>query len=169
MSKKGAEEVEFTAYVKDGKIGDSIAVLVGRAIRALDGKRVKIVISELKKKRSNPQNRYYWGFVIPPITELLRDFGNDVDADETHEFLKEHVGKLVAVVLDGNGVRHKIVQSSAKQDTAKFEEYLERIRAWAAEYQLIIPLPNEVLQGDYAPAKKDNIKEGEANARRNRV
>lgn len=35
--------------------------------------------------------------------------------------------------------------AKAVMNTAEFEEYLERVRRWAAvEYGVVVPLPNEV-------------------------
>ena len=48
---------EFIGIVKDGKLscGKEIAEL----IRRFEGKKLVVAIKECKRRRSNPQNRYY--------------------------------------------------------------------------------------------------------------
>lgn len=109
-----------------------------------DGREICITIERPKKKRSLSQNAYYWGVVIPLCRQLLEEYGNDVDEEETHSFLKEHVGKLTSSVIDGKG-RKAITKSSASLSTAEFEQYLLRVTAWAAQEGVMIPSPNEHL------------------------
>lgn len=47
-------------YVYNRKVFDSL-------LHNLKGKEVNIIISKKSKKRSSPQNRYYFGCVIPFI------------------------------------------------------------------------------------------------------
>lgn len=116
---------------------------VMRGLRVLDGKNVRITLEEIKRRRSDRQNRYYWGVIIVMVTEMFLDAGNTIDGEQVHEFLKEHVGALKDTVLDPHGVLHSVVRSSTKLTTAEWEDYMERIRVWAADFSLNIPAPNE--------------------------
>lgn len=109
-----------------------------------EGKDICITVERKRKKRSLNQNQYYWGVVIPACKKILEEYGNDVDDEEVHSFLKEHVGKLTGSVIDGKG-RRAITKSSASLSTTEFEQYIMRIIVWAATEHVIIPSPNEHL------------------------
>ncbi len=112
-------------------------------VRSLAGKRVTIKLSLYRKKRSSNQNRYYFGVVVKAITEMFRDQGNNVDADDVHEFLKLRVGKLAQVFVTPDGEVLKGLGSTAKLSTQEFEVYMTKCRAFAAEHGVMIPEPNE--------------------------
>lgn len=112
------------------------------------GKTVKLTITAKGKKRSNPQNRYYHGVVVPLIKDALIDLGHDVDEDDTHYFLK---GKFNSVEIENkSGITEEMPGSTAKLSTFEFEAYLDRIRMWAAQFlNIYIPLPNEPMNIDF--------------------
>ena len=84
-------------------------------------------------KRSDPQNRYYWGMVI----KILREhFGY------TKNGMHDAIGIELRIEHHDNGP--PTIESTANMDTKRFEEYLEEVRLWAYhKYQVSIPLPNE--------------------------
>lgn len=99
----------------------------------LEGKRIELVLRKEKSKRSNNQNNYYFGVVCNVLGNY---FG--YDTEEMHEALKMKFLRTGACDLE-------TVKSTTKLNTAEFEEYLETIRRWASvEYEVVIPLPNEV-------------------------
>jgi len=106
-----------------------------------EGKDCRVTVERKRKQRSMSQNAYYFGVVIPLVQAMLVDYGNDVDPEEVHAFLKEHVGKLVSAVADKDGKRIAIVRSSATLSTVEWEAYMERIKRWAAEQGTFIPDP----------------------------
>lgn len=115
-------------------------------IRAQAGKRVRITICQYQKKRSSPQNQYYWGVVIAAITQMFREMGNSVDDEDVHEFLKMRVGKLAQVFVTPDGEVVKGLGSTKRLTTTEMEVYLEKCRAFAAEFGTVIPLPNEIQE-----------------------
>lgn len=129
-----------------GILSDSAELQFMAAISAHADKQIRITVERKRKKRSLNQNAYYWGIVIPLIRKVLEEYGNEVDDEETHSFLKEHVGKLTGSVVDSVGRRVAITKSSASLSTAEFENYLLRVTAWAAQEGIIIPSPNEHLE-----------------------
>lgn len=131
--------------IKDCDIPSDVQFKLLAAFSEHNDKDVCITIERKRKKRSLSQNSYYWGVVIPAVQGLLNEYGNDVDEEETHGFLREHIGKLTASVLDKNGRRLAIVKSSTGLTTAEFEEYMLKVRAWAASEGVQIPEPNENL------------------------
>lgn len=140
---------EFVTKVgPDGKLPQGVAKAISAILAASAGKAVRIVISPYKKRRSTNQNAYYWAVVIPPILAMFREAGNNVDAEDVHEFLKENVGKLRQVFVTPDGEVLSGTGSTARLTTMEMEVYLEKVRAWAAEFDLAIPLPNETVLAD---------------------
>ena len=120
---------EFHTQVEHGIIPPFVRSAIADLISQLEGKRIVISVALEKKRRSSNQNRYYWGVVVETVREMFLDAGNDVDAEEVHEYLKEHVGKLSKIIIDPAGHRRVVVRSSAGLSKAEFEEFMERVRA----------------------------------------
>lgn len=108
--------------------------------------RHQITIKDMRK-RSLPQNDYYWGVVVPMCRQGLYDAGYDevktsLDSHEVlkHLFLKKEVtNKSTGEVLTLDG-------SSKDLSIPEFNEYIENICKWAAEYlSIVIPSPNEAM------------------------
>jgi NinB protein len=137
--------VEFTGKVSDGRMTKAFWERVCGVICRLDGKQVIVSIREVKRRRSNNQNAFYWGVVVEMVTQMFRDAGNYVDPEDVHDFLKLRVGKLAQVIVTPDGEVVKSIGSTAKLSTVEFEMYIEKIRAWAAGFDLLIPLPNETI------------------------
>lgn len=135
-------ELPFTA--PDGKIPTAVLHRLMDAVSRLPGKPFVLTLKEQKRKRSLNQNNYYFGVVVPAVTGMFREHGNYYDEHDVHEFLKLRVGKLAQNMLMPDGEVVKSLGSTAKLTTQEFEVYMEKIRAWAAEYGLAIPLPREV-------------------------
>ena len=99
----------------------------------------------LKKKarRSNQQNRYYWGVIIFEINHRLKQLGNDFDADTVHEFLKDKFNS-VPVIGPGGELIGTVGGSTAKLNKEDFGIYIDTIIAWCASFlSITIPLPGE--------------------------
>ena len=135
--------MKLVGLVTGGKLSTGIWQDALKAVAELDGKRVSVSIAEVKPKRSRNQNAYYWGVVVEAVTQMFRDAGNYVDADDVHDYLKMRVGKLAQVIVTPDGEVTKSLGSTSKLSKPEFEVYVEKIRAWAAEYGCTIPLPNE--------------------------
>lgn len=138
---------EFIATIENGKIPRDVAEDIAAIFRRMEGKRLVISIKEWKRRRSLKQNNFYFGVVIPLVCDLFRESGNDAHPETIHAYLKEHVGGMVSVILDPHGKRTSVVGSSADLSTEGWEKYIEKIRAWAAGFGWIIPLPREYLDG----------------------
>lgn len=137
----------FHATVANGKIPDGIRILIAQAIAGLEGKRITISVAVAKKRRSLNQNAFYWGSVIPPVIELFAENGTDIDADQCHEYLKKNVMGVTEVIKAPDGCIHVVAGKSRALATVEWENNMEKIRAWAAQYGKAIPFPNEHLNG----------------------
>lgn len=135
--------IEFS-FKSNGVFPEAVLASLSDALKNVSGKEVTITLSMKKKLRGSKQNRYYWGVVVKKVTEMFREHGNYVDEDDVHEFLKLRVGKLAQNVVMPNGDVVKSLGSTTKLSTAEFEIYCDKIRAWAAEYNCPISLPNEI-------------------------
>jgi hypothetical protein len=144
------------AVIKDHKFPQHIVDKVREILQTQEGKKVTITLESEKKHRSHPQNSYYWGVVLPLMYSAFRDdWGNDVTKEDVHQYLKEHVGKLTKEIVDANGESRTVLRSSSSLSTMEFEEWMERIRAFAAPFNIQVPLPGELIyqeRSSYVPA-----------------
>ena len=102
-----------------------------------EGKDVYISITMPKSKRSDQQNRYYWGVVIDILSKCNGD-----EPDDIHEYLIDKFLTHEGMVL---GESSYIRKRTSRLTTREMEEYLENVRRWAAiTLSVSIPLPNEI-------------------------
>lgn len=96
-------------------------------------------IEKEKKNRSIPQNRYYWGVVIPILQQpLMGLYGEYLSEEDIHHFLKT---RFNSKEVEG-GISIPVPTSSLTP--IEFNEYLEKISIFADEFlNIIIPEPNE--------------------------
>lgn len=101
-----------------------------------DGTKLDITIRKQKIKRSNLQNRYYWGVVVEILSN---EFG--YEPDEMHMVLREKFLRI----HDEKHPDFVIAKSTAKLNTLDFIDYIEKIQRWAAiEHQTYIPDPEKI-------------------------
>lgn len=147
--------MNFFDRVVDGVISIQRRAAIANAIKTLDGENIQIIIKKVGKRRSDNQNKYYWGVVIPAVKAMFEDSGTTLSPEDVHCFLKEHVGGMVKIILTPDNKRISIVETSTKLTTAEWENFMTKIRAWAAAFGCDIPEPNqeppswidEVLEG----------------------
>lgn len=114
------------------------------------------------KKRSLPQNAYYHGCVVPLVLQGLKDVGYDEvqTHEDVHEILKYLFLKRSIVHKATGEVIAEISGSTAELQTHEFNDYLEKIWKWSAEYLGVhIPAPNEPLAIMYPGKSKIMIEE----------
>jgi len=101
-------------------------------LNKLRGKFIRLILEPRKTKRSNNQNRYYWGVVVAMLAEEI-----GYTRDQMHDALRL---KFLRVEADLEYTR-----STTELSTKEFEAYLDDVRIWAAtDLGTVIPLPNEV-------------------------
>jgi hypothetical protein len=95
-------------------------------------------IKKSKNVRSLSQNRFYWGVVLPIMSDFF-GYSNE----EMHQICAT---TYLRYEKDGK----EFTKSTTKLDTKEFETYIEKIRQWAmSEYGVHIPTPNEVTEEMY--------------------
>jgi len=132
------EHFKFVGVVRDGKAPHGEAIR--ETMKVFEGKEVEITIAEPKKTRTNQQNRYYWGPVLDAVIAFDKEQGGDMDKEQAHEHLMVEVGGFYKIKKQYL-VWKKVRKSSTTLTTKEWGEYMEKIKAWAAAFGLIIPDP----------------------------
>lgn len=97
-----------------------------------------------RKTRSNQQNAYLWGIVYPAVLFGLQDAGWEIiDEEQVHEYCKQAFAAREVINKD-TGEVISLPNSTARMQTAEFNVYVDKIKAFAFEYlNITIPEPNE--------------------------
>ena len=100
----------------------------------LEGKRIEVTVRERTTRRSDQQNRFYWGVVV----ELLADHCG-YSKDEMHDALK-------LKFLGGNPDEKGLVKmkSTTSLSTNDFVRYTNEVIRWAATLGCYIPDPSMI-------------------------
>lgn len=136
-------------------ISEDNGLLNPKAVRAffdeLKGGNKYLLTAKKVNKRSDNQNRYYWGCCVAMIRDRMIELGNEVDSELVHDFLKDRFNSKE--IFDKNGtIIGSIGDTTTKLNKSEFEEYLEKVKRFAAEVlDIIIPDPNApvVMFADY--------------------
>lgn len=102
----------------------------------------------LSQKRTDKQNRYYWGLI-----GLLVTF-TGYTKDEFHDGFGQKFRKKIIVV---GTAELETIQSTTDMDTVEMADYIEKIRDWQRTYliECYLPTPKEWEEwerGEYANA-----------------
>ena len=120
--------------------------LVLNAIKSFNDKDVIITFSKPKKSRSNNQNRYYWGLVLPLVQSGLLDATGELRSiDNIHyKILLPLFAPQNEIVNKDTGESLLERLTSSEMTTTQFCEYILEVQKWGAEFLGIdIPSPNE--------------------------
>jgi len=111
-------------------------------------KQVVLTIKVNHKRRSNPQNGYYWAVVVQMVMDAMNAYGNDFTPDEIHETLKAKFNFREVETMPDNFT--EVPVSTARLNTVEFSQYIEKIQRYAAVMLNInIPSPNEQMTIDF--------------------
>lgn len=128
---------------EQGKFPDSLKSALQDIFARFPGKQLKLVISLYRRRRSNPQNAFYFGVVVPLVRQMFIDAGNQITPEETHYYIKKEIWRHIKKIKLPNGETKEVVDTSTKLTTSEWEDNLEKTRVWAAEFGLELPYPNE--------------------------
>lgn len=138
-------KIEITTSIVNG-IFKRNRNLVLQAIKSFNGKDVVITFSKPKKSRSNNQNSFYWGVVLPLVQKGLLNATGELRSNDnihykillplfapTNEIVNTDTGECIIERL-----------TSSEMTTTQFCEYIMEVQKWGAEFLGIdIPNPNE--------------------------
>jgi hypothetical protein len=130
-------KLTYIAKVVDGSLVLDREAFV-KALKTLDSGVYDLVLHKHRGGRSNSQNSYYWGVVLPLLSEYL-----GYSCEEMHEICRFkflRVRRLIA------GEDIEVGSSTTKLNTKEFQDYLENIRRWGAGLGVNIPEPNEAQE-----------------------
>lgn len=95
-------------------------------------------------KRSPNQNAYAWGVVVKALQAAAAERGQVLSKEQAKRLACIAVGHRE--LKDTFGVLTVEAKPTKSLSVPEFEELMERIRAWAAEQNIIIPLPGEGIR-----------------------
>jgi len=132
---------KFRAKIQAGRIklypGEKL--YYDHVLQTLEGQTVHVAIGKVKGLRTEQQMRYYFGVVVKLIVDHTGD-----DTDSVHDFLKDKFAPKKSITLHNEtrvvpGCTHDLFKENF------FEEYVDKIRQWAAqELEIVIPDPQQV-------------------------
>lgn len=107
-----------------------------------DNKQFEVIIKQIRKIRTMPQNRLYWLW----LTCIMEETGNDKEDLHRH-FTEKYLPKNTREVL-GQQIEEPI--STKILDTAQFTKYLERVQQFAnSELGIALPNPEDLHWKDF--------------------
>ena len=129
------------AKVENGAIiPDDVAAI--DYLKAFEGKEVDLTVKLWTGRRSQRQNRYWHGVVVPSVIDCLTEnYGEIVtDKDEGHEVCKYmfHYKTISA----GNNT-HRIPRSTKNLKADEFARLIEKVNMWLTEHGRYLPEPWE--------------------------
>lgn len=122
----------------DGSLSFKYPRVVKEFLHSLKGVEVDVQIGKHYKARTDKENKYYFGVIIPMVAEEI----GEEDKDIVHIWLQIAVGNVKEV----HGV--DIPKGTSEMSTAEFEDYASKARMFASKFlHLYIPLPSEGIIG----------------------
>lgn len=139
-------KIEVTTSIQNGLFKRNRNIVLD-AIKSFNGFDVVLTIAKAKKKRSNNQNAYYWGLLIPLTQNAIKtEWGEIWSKEKTHDFYKLHFN-YVEKVNENTSEVIKIPKSTTDNTTTQQEEYHAQIREFLKDwFNVTAPLPNEGLE-----------------------
>ena len=139
-------KVEVTTSVQNGKFTRN-RTLVLQAIKSFNNTDVVLTFDKPKRKRSNSQNSYYWGLLLPLMRTGAKDLWGEVwSSDKAHKHLSN---KFVfhESINEKTGEITQTPKSTTELTTTGWEVYMTEIRIYLLEdFDINAPEPNEVLK-----------------------
>jgi len=138
-------KVQITSNVINGNLKRNRSQIL-ETIKSFEGKDILITFEKPKKKRSNNQNRYYHGIIIPILQNCIKEsWGECWSREKTHEFCKLQFN-FIERVNESTGEIVRIPKSTTENSTSDQEDLHFEIRNFVMEwFNTEIPLPNEDL------------------------
>ena len=138
---------EIRSNVVNGNLKRNRNLIID-AIQSFEGKEIIVTFERAKKKRSNPQNAFWHGVVIPIMQQALKDAGHLMTNEQTHDLLKLRFLKET-ILANENGEYIERIKSTTELTTTQFMELIQEVQRFAVEYfNVIVPDPNENITLD---------------------
>jgi hypothetical protein len=137
-------------YTSTIRLDNGVLKLVNKAemlkfALSLNCKEFIFTLEKKRSKRSNEQNRYYWGVVVPLVKQGLTELGNVVSLESTHDFIKSEFN-YKEIINETTGEVKKLPNSTTQLNKTEFSEMIERVKIWSAEWcNIYIPDAGEQI------------------------
>ena len=139
------KKAKINSKVKDGSLAVNRS-LIAKTIKHFEGAEITLTIEKKFSKRSNNQNAFYWGVILPIVSELLQNStGHFFSIEETHDVLKSNCN-YKELISENTGEITKIPLSTTELTTIEFIEFMEKVEHFVFDYfSVTLPKPNEQL------------------------
>jgi hypothetical protein len=138
-------KVELTTSIHNGLFKRNRNIVLD-AIKSFNGCDVVITIDKPKKKRSNNQNAFYWGCLVPLMQSGAKDLWGEVwSTDKAHKHLSS---KFVfhESVNTQTGEITQTPKSTTELTTTGWEVYMTEIRIYLLQdFDIDAPEPNQEI------------------------
>ena len=139
------KQIKVISKVVNGKLIRNRAK-VKQVIQSFEGKEIELIVKRKTNQRSNQQNAYYFGVVIPiTIQAIENEWGESWDIEKAHNLYKslflyeEKVNPETSEII-------KVPSSSTENTTTKQEVFHTQCRNFLKEwFNVEVPLPNEEI------------------------
>uniref|UniRef100_A0A6M3LLC6 Uncharacterized protein n=1 Tax=viral metagenome TaxID=1070528 RepID=A0A6M3LLC6_9ZZZZ len=132
----------FQSDIVDGKLKmlDHVKQAIARWCRTFKtGAHVEIIIRKHRSKRTDEQNRYYWGVVVAILAD---HFG--YEPEEFHEEMKLMFNPIQSKIDPSRTIGGSTTKMSTVDFFSDQDSYVERICRWGAtEHGVFIPPPEK--------------------------
>jgi len=138
--------MEYIAKIEQGQIIFSNREILELQIQSLEGKNVAVRIQKLVKKRSDRQNRWYWGVAIPTIIKgIEQQKGEILDKGTAHALALNITDgiKLESKMLFGYNVIEVTQKRTSDMSVEEFNVFYQKLQFTFAERDIIIPDPSQ--------------------------
>lgn len=147
-------KLRYFGKVENGKLKITNRKGMLSDLQCFEGKSVELTLSRRRNTRSNQQNAYMWGCVIPIVRQGLIDAGWEREkvnsAEVVHELLKDMFCPREEVVNENTGEVMRLPSTTTNITTTQMMEYIADIQRWGAEFLGIqIPDPNEQTKFEF--------------------
>lgn len=119
-------------------------------LKDLAGKEVRITI-EHKSKRSDPQNRFFHGVIVPIVKAHLLDLG--WKEAKSNEWVKNYIKYNCLIIENSNddtGETIKTLGETSALTTSEFKDFIADVQQWCAEtLGLLIPDPGQSMTMEF--------------------
>jgi hypothetical protein len=143
-----AGSIDIRGFVQGGRF--SQRMFLADVIKGYEGKDLVITVRQMRKRRTDKQNMYWWGTVVRMVLERLKaepkidqDVRDSLTLDDAHNIIKIAIGvsRTVAlplsppIILEGR---------TRDKDTITFGDLIIQAQEWAVRVLNIqIPDPGE--------------------------
>lgn len=143
-------KITYISHVKNRKLTRNRQP-IAKAIQSFEGKDIEITISKVKRKRSNDQNAYWWGVVVPIYHKLFTDAGHVCDHNGAHYLLCDLIRENYpdTVLFDEvliNDTYVKRTKGTSELTKSEFMSLIAKAQQLASEwFGAYIPDPNQQM------------------------